>query len=58
MAKGKTGAENFWERYKHYLIPSIIGGIAAWGFSSSFDLGAVVFVAVWIGNWIVYSMKK
>ncbi|MBP6913408.1 MAG: hypothetical protein KBC00_02235 [Candidatus Levybacteria bacterium] len=51
--KAKTySKENLWEKYKIFIIPSLIGGVVAWFFSASFELGVVVFIAVWIGNWI------
>lgn len=60
ISKSRTSnnsPENFWQNYKHYIIPSGIGFLVAWVFSGSFDLSAAVFVGVWIGNWIAYSMR-
>ncbi|HMS22981.1 MAG TPA: hypothetical protein PKA38_04450 [Candidatus Levybacteria bacterium] len=50
--------ENVWEKYKIFIIPSAIGGIIAWFFSASFELGVAVFIAVWIGNWIGMQMRS
>ncbi len=48
--------EKIWDKYKIFIIPSAIGGLIAWFFSASFELGVVVFIAVWIGNWIGMQM--
>lgn len=56
----KTKKTNWWEEYKRYIIPSLIGAGIGWFFSGSIGLGVAVFIAVWIGNWIgaEYLSKK
>lgn len=48
----KIKKESFWEKYKSYIVSSSVGGIIALLFSQSLELGIVVFIAVWIGNWV------
>ncbi len=48
----KIKKESFWEKYKTSIISSSVGGIIALLFSQSLELGIVVFIAVWIGNWV------
>lgn len=47
---------SFWEKYKHFIIPSAFGGFIAWFFSDSFKLGVMVFIVVWIGNYLGKKM--
>lgn len=51
--------ESMWLKYREYIIPSAIGAVIAWFFSASIELGVVVFLAVWVGNWVarVYLKK-
>ena len=59
VRKAPKKSSNFWEQYKRYIIPSAIAGVIAWFFGRSLELGIVVFIAVWIGNWIgVIVLKK
>lgn len=44
--------------YNHYLIPSAVGGAAAWMLSGELSLGLTVFVAVWMGSWIGNSVRR
>ena len=58
MAKKKTKVvRKVRHDYKRYLIPSIVGAGIAWIFSGSMELGAMVFIAVYIGNVVGYSMR-
>lgn len=52
MAKKKTAKQSWVQANKHFLIPAGIGGLVAWIFSDSFQLGALVFVGVWVGMYI------
>lgn len=42
--------------YKHFVVPSVIGWAVTYILSGSFNLAVVVLVAVFIGNWIGYSV--
>mgnify|MGYP001612555987 CR=1 FL=1 len=44
--------------YRRFMIPALIGGAIAWVFSGSLELGALIFVAVFVGNWIGESYYK
>jgi len=51
--------ESFWSKYQQFIVPSLISGTIAWIFSEDLRLGVVVFITVWIGNWIgIYLRKK
>ncbi|MBI2443575.1 MAG: hypothetical protein HYV40_06770 [Candidatus Levybacteria bacterium] len=56
--KATRSSGNLWEKHKHYVVPSLVGGVIAWFFSGDFMLGVLVFIAVWVGNWIGYSMLR
>lgn len=59
VRKSPPKKESFWNQYREYIVPSAIGGVIAWFFSASLELGIVVFLAVWVGNWVgrVYLKK-
>lgn len=52
--------KSFWKEYRRFIVPSVLGGVIAWFFSASLMLGVIVFIAVWVGNWIgrEYLEKK
>lgn len=59
MAKKSSAKQkNIFEQYRHYLIPSTIGGVIAWFYSGSFELGVIVFIGVWAGNWVGKELLK
>ena len=57
-AKTTKSADNLWKKYQHFIIPSLIGGGIAWIFSEDLRLGVIVFITVWIGNWIGLYLRK
>jgi hypothetical protein len=59
MAKAKTTkSKKQFSDYNRFIIPSTLGGVIAWLLSGDLGLGIIVFIAVWIGNWIGFSLKK
>lgn len=65
MAKSKTKKTaknrelgNFWEKYKYKIVPAGIGGVMAFIFSGSFQLGVMVFLAVLVGSWVGHELLK
>lgn len=58
MAKRKVAKVNWAQANRHLLIPAGIGGLVAWIFSDSFQLGALVFVGVWVGMIISGASHK
>lgn len=44
--------------YKHHIIPSTVGGVAAYLLSGVAILGLGVFASVWVGNMISRHLHK
>lgn len=49
---------DIWHKYKDYIVPSGIGGAVAWWFSMSLNLGILIFIVVWAGNWLVKNVLE
>ncbi len=44
--------------FKHHLIPSAAGGIAAYALTGAVLLGLGVFASVWVANMINHKLHK
>lgn len=44
--------------FKHHIIPSTVGGVAAYLLSGVLLLGLGVFASVWVGNMISRNLHK
>ncbi|HZE87131.1 MAG TPA: hypothetical protein VE090_02885 [Methylomirabilota bacterium] len=57
-ARARTKVKKPSVDYKRFVGSAVFGGVIAWAFSGNLALAFVVFVAVWVGNWVVDSMSK
>lgn len=49
---------DIWHKYKVYIVPSAIGGVVAWWFAGNLNLGILIFIAVWAGNWVAREVLE